>query len=116
MKKKLDVDALANELTGKSLFFNQPKTEASQIKDHSPTLSKSTAEQPNSKNRTGRTQRTVSKKKKEKRIRCAFELYPHHVQKIVEASQVLAKENGAIVNKSEVIRTALDAYFRKIGV
>lgn len=114
MKKKLNVEAITNELSGQSLSFNSsPPQKKNTLKGE---LDVSQRKKEEKKARTLRSTRTVYNQVKDKRKRSSFELYSSQIDKILIAAQKIGVSKNKVVSKSEVVRLALDAYFKKLKI
>lgn len=104
-RKKLNVDAVVNELKGQSVFFR---------KEHSPTDKRAVdrkREETERPERVERPERPVRKEKRETR-RHSFEFYRDQVDTLHEL-RLKSMKRGELKSLSAMVREAVDEYVRR---
>ena len=119
MKKKLNTDAITNELSEGSAFFqatNQPVEEPTKAQTGIQETGRDTERTDD--RPVGRTAersggRSVGRSIKRIRVRRGFEFYQDQLQKLKEL-QLNAALRGDELSMSDIVRRALDAYLEKV--
>jgi hypothetical protein len=110
MKKKLNVAAIQNELTGQSVFFN--------AKPASPSDEKLLEGSKKSRVRSGRDVRdvrpvrAVRQPTKRERKRHPFDIYRDQLEKLQQLKSEYMMKTGEMKSMSEMVRDALDSYIK----
>ena len=107
MKKKLNVSAVQNELSGQSVFFKEEPTLFADEK------SKTSRVRNVREVRDVRDERGVRIVKKRERKRHPFDIYRDQLEKLQQMKTKHMMSTGEMKSMSEMVREALDHYIQK---